>query len=108
MFWNGRNCISAWLRRSRLQNIFGWINAPFAFLMGVPSQDCLNVGQIFGERIVLNEFVGYYDLTSHVQGSRAQSAQFHDCHICVVRLRQFFQHRHPGGWHRFTGAGTPQ
>jgi len=48
-----------------LQNVFGWINAPFAFLMGVPMQDCLSIGQILGERIVLNEFVGYLDLTSN-------------------------------------------
>jgi len=47
-----------------LQNIFGWINAPFAFLMGVPVRDCVGIGQILGERIVLNEFVGYLDLTS--------------------------------------------
>ena len=50
-----------------LQNIFGWINAPFAWLMGVPVQDCLSIGQILGERIVLNEFVGYLDLTSNAQ-----------------------------------------
>ncbi len=50
-----------------LQNLFGWVNAPFAWLMGVPAQDCLNVGQILGERIVLNEFVGYLDLTSHAK-----------------------------------------
>jgi len=50
-----------------LQNIFGWINAPFAFLMGVPVQDCVNIGQILGERIVLNEFVGYLDLTSNAK-----------------------------------------
>jgi len=42
-----------------LQDVLGWINAPFAWLMGVPAQDCLSVGQILGERIVLNEFVGY-------------------------------------------------
>ena len=48
-----------------LQNVFGWVNAPFAWLMGVPAQDCLNVGQILGERIVLNEFVGYLDLTAN-------------------------------------------
>jgi CNT family concentrative nucleoside transporter len=47
-----------------LQNIFGWVNAPFAFLMGVPAQDCLSIGQILGDRIVLNEFVGYLDLTN--------------------------------------------
>ena len=48
-----------------LQNIFGWINAPFAWLIGVPVKDCLAVGQILGERLVLNEFVGYLDLTSN-------------------------------------------
>jgi concentrative nucleoside transporter, CNT family len=47
-----------------LQILFGWANAPFAWLMGVPAHDCLAVGQILGERIVLNEFIGYLHLTS--------------------------------------------
>ena len=47
-----------------LQTIFGWVNAPFAWLMGVPAHDCLAIGQILGERIVLNEFIGYLDLTN--------------------------------------------
>jgi CNT family concentrative nucleoside transporter len=50
-----------------LQTIFGWINAPFAWLMGVPVKDILPVGQILGERVVLNEFVGYLDLTSNAK-----------------------------------------
>ena len=50
-----------------MQNIFGWINAPFAWLMGVPWHDCTAIGQILGERIVLNEFVGYLDLTTHAK-----------------------------------------
>jgi concentrative nucleoside transporter, CNT family len=48
-----------------LQNILGWINAPFAWLIGVPAKDCLLVGQVMGERIVLNEFIGYLSLTQH-------------------------------------------
>jgi CNT family concentrative nucleoside transporter len=47
-----------------LQIVFGWCNAPFAWLMGVPAHDCLAVGQILGDRIVLNEFIGYLDLTN--------------------------------------------
>jgi CNT family concentrative nucleoside transporter len=47
-----------------LENIFGWANAPFAWLMGVPAKDCTVIGQILGERIVLNEFIGYASLTS--------------------------------------------
>jgi CNT family concentrative nucleoside transporter len=50
-----------------LQTIFGWMNAPFAWLMGVPAQDCFNVGQILGERVVLNEFVGFLDLTANAK-----------------------------------------
>jgi len=50
-----------------LQTFFGWLNAPFAWLMGVPTQDCLSVGQILGERVVLNEFVGYLDLTTNAK-----------------------------------------
>lgn len=46
-----------------LQDIFGWCNAPFAWLIGVPAKDCLAIGQILGERIVLNEFFGYVTLT---------------------------------------------
>ncbi len=46
-----------------LQVLLGWLNAPFAWLLGVPAQDCLTVGRILGERIVLNEFIGYATLT---------------------------------------------
>ncbi len=47
-----------------LEMLFGWINAPFAWLMGVPWGDCQTVGGVLGQRIVLNEFVGYLTLTS--------------------------------------------
>ncbi len=47
-----------------LQILFGWVNAPFAWLMGVPAHDCLTIGGILGERIVLNEFIGYLSLTN--------------------------------------------
>ncbi len=46
-----------------LQTLFGWLNAPFAWLMGVPWKDCSAVGSVLGERIVINEFVGYLSLS---------------------------------------------
>ncbi|MBA4150215.1 MAG: Na+ dependent nucleoside transporter domain protein [Verrucomicrobia bacterium] len=46
-----------------LQLFLGYMNAPFAWFMGVPAQDCIPVGQALGERIVLNEFLGYLSLT---------------------------------------------
>ncbi len=48
-----------------LQNFLGWINAPFAWLMGVTPEHCTVVGQALGERIVLNEFIGYLSLAQH-------------------------------------------
>ncbi len=42
--------------------IMGYVNAPIAWLLGVPWEDCLTVGAILGKKLVLNEFVGYLDL----------------------------------------------
>jgi CNT family concentrative nucleoside transporter len=42
--------------------IIGYLNAPIAWLLGVPWEDCLIVGAILGKKLVLNEFVGYLDL----------------------------------------------
>lgn len=45
-----------------LQAIFGWLQAPFAWFIGVPARDCLSIGQVLGERVALNEFIGYLSL----------------------------------------------
>ncbi|HEU5070070.1 MAG TPA: nucleoside transporter C-terminal domain-containing protein [Verrucomicrobiae bacterium] len=47
-----------------LQAILGWLNAPFAWLMGVPLHDCATVGSVLGQRIVLSEFIGYTSLNA--------------------------------------------
>ncbi len=50
-----------------IQQMLGWLNAPFAWIMGVPWKDCPFIGEILGERIVLNEFVGYLNLSDYVK-----------------------------------------
>ncbi|ANC17552.1 pyrimidine nucleoside transporter NupC [Bacillus cereus] len=45
-----------------LQQIFGYVLSPFAFLMGIPTQDIIPAGGIMGTKIVLNEFVAILDL----------------------------------------------
>jgi CNT family concentrative nucleoside transporter len=42
-----------------LQYMLGYIGAPLAWLTGVPSQDVLLVGQLLGEKTVINEFYAY-------------------------------------------------
>jgi len=44
--------------------ILGWLNAPFAWLMGVAWVDCDAIGQVLGKRIVFTEFFGYMEITS--------------------------------------------
>ena len=40
------------------------IFAPFAWLLGTPSQDIVLVGQLLGQKTVLNEFVAYGELNN--------------------------------------------
>lgn len=44
--------------------IIGYLNAPVAWLLGVPWDDCVAVGGMLGKKLVLNEFVGYLDLAA--------------------------------------------
>jgi CNT family concentrative nucleoside transporter len=45
-----------------LQRALGWLLAPVAWLLGVPGPDCPEVGGLLGTRMILTEFVAYYDL----------------------------------------------
>ncbi len=56
-----------------IQEAVGWLNVPFAWLMSVPSNECVRVGAVLGERVVLNEFMGYLKLTSMMEGEGALS-----------------------------------
>ncbi|MEM6265725.1 MAG: nucleoside transporter C-terminal domain-containing protein [Bacteroidota bacterium] len=42
-----------------LQYVLGLVFAPLAFLLGVPSEDIMIVGQLLGEKTIINEFVAY-------------------------------------------------
>jgi CNT family concentrative nucleoside transporter len=44
------------------QFILGYACAPIAWLMGVPFEDMVLVGQLIGEKTILNEFVAYISL----------------------------------------------
>ena len=45
-----------------LEQIFAWIFAPLAYVMGVPWPDANEVGSLFGKKLIVNEFVAYADL----------------------------------------------
>lgn len=45
-----------------MEKIMGYVFAPIAWLMGIPSADMLKAGQLIGEKLILNEFIAYMDL----------------------------------------------
>ena len=45
-----------------LQQIFGWIFSPVAWVMGVPWSEAMTFGNLLGTKIAVNEFVGYVEL----------------------------------------------
>jgi len=45
-----------------LQSIFGYIFAPVAFIIGIPWKDCMNIGNLLGTRMVINELVAFSQL----------------------------------------------
>ncbi|MEM8777444.1 MAG: NupC/NupG family nucleoside CNT transporter [Cyanobacteria bacterium P01_G01_bin.49] len=55
------------LSKLSLELIFSYLLAPAAWLMGVPWEDCLNVGILLGKKTILNEFIAYLDLKTLIE-----------------------------------------
>jgi CNT family concentrative nucleoside transporter len=45
-----------------MEQLFGYIFAPVAWLLGVSWNDCATIGRLLGERLVTNEFIAFIDL----------------------------------------------
>ncbi len=56
--------IGGWFGQPALsfQQIVGYVFAPIMFLLGVPWNEAIQAGGLFGTKIVLNEFVAFIDL----------------------------------------------
>ena len=50
-----------------LQLLFGLVLQFLALAIGVPSESALQFGSLFGTKIVLNEFVAYFELSNAIQ-----------------------------------------
>ncbi len=53
-----------------MQFILGMLFAPVAWLIGIDTGNLLLVGQLLGEKTVLNEFVAYYNMGTMIQDGR--------------------------------------
>jgi len=52
-----------------LSTLLGWILAPLAWVIGTPWQDAEVVGALIGQKIVLNEFIAYTQLSEIIAGN---------------------------------------
>jgi concentrative nucleoside transporter, CNT family len=53
-----------------LEWILSFFMAPIAFLMGVPWQDCMQVGALLGKKTIANEFLAYLDLKTLIENKQ--------------------------------------
>lgn len=63
--WTGLNTLisaNTIYDKFTLEFIIGFLFAPVAWLLGVPSEDIVLVGQLLGEKTILNEFYAYVTL----------------------------------------------
>jgi CNT family concentrative nucleoside transporter len=81
--------INAWLTAHAghpvdlsLQTLLGWVLSPLAWLIGVPWTDATLVGSFIGEKVVVNEFVAYVDMSKHLQDMLPQSQLISTYALC--------------------------
>ncbi|KAF1013951.1 MAG: putative nucleoside permease NupX [Stenotrophomonas maltophilia] len=53
---------------TNLSTIFGYVLAPIAWVIGTPWADATTVGSLIGQKVVINEFVAYTELSQIVNG----------------------------------------
>jgi CNT family concentrative nucleoside transporter len=57
-----------------LEWLFSYAFAPVAWLMGVPWQDCGQVGILLGKKTALNEFIAYADMKVLIENAQVAAA----------------------------------
>lgn len=66
------NAAAAALFGVTFTEIMGWVFTPFAWLMGVPAEDAVAVGQLLGTKTVVNEFIAYTDMQALIAAGELQ------------------------------------
>ncbi|MBB3189970.1 NupC/NupG family nucleoside CNT transporter [Halomonas cerina] len=57
-----------------LELILGWLFSPLAFLLGVPWDEATLAGSFIGQKLVVNEFVAYINLSPYLDGEQMVAA----------------------------------
>lgn len=65
-----------------LEMILGRLFSPLMFLLGVPWTEAQAVGALFGEKLILNEFVAFSHLNDYLAGMSARSRAIATFSLC--------------------------
>lgn len=65
-----------------LQKMLGWLFAPIMYLLNIPWSEAQAAGSLFGEKIILNEFVAYSHLNDYLAGMSARTKAIVTFSLC--------------------------
>ena len=65
-----------------LQKILGWIFSPLMFLLSVPWAEAQAAGALFGEKLILNEFVAFSNLHTYLEGMSPRTIAIATFSLC--------------------------
>jgi concentrative nucleoside transporter, CNT family len=73
----------------QIQDVFGYLFMPLAWLLGVPWHECFHVGRLVATEILVNEFVSYGELANVMKGTGNYQLALHTQLIATVALCGF-------------------
>ena len=65
-----------------LQMILGWIFRPLMYLLSVPWEEAQAAGALFGEKLILNEFVAFSHLNDYLAGMSSRTVAIVTFSLC--------------------------
>jgi CNT family concentrative nucleoside transporter len=65
-----------------LQKILGWFFAPVMYLLSIPWSEAQAAGALFGEKLILNEFVAYSHLNDYLAGMSERTKAIATFSLC--------------------------
>jgi len=65
-----------------LQMILGWVFSPLMFLLSVPWEEAQAAGALFGEKLILNEFVAFSHLNEYLAGMSPRTVAIATFSLC--------------------------
>ena len=88
------------------QFLLGYIGAPIVWMIGVDGADMVLVGELLGQKTILNEFIAYPRLGElKASGELSEKiGNYSDIH--AVWLCEFCFDRYSNRWNRVSGAFT--